>query len=196
MDLAAIRTPCKMGPGCTISRVDSNCLRSGWLLFLFACFQKFSRSLPAIKKIESPLLNRLGAQVFRTVAARAMYNAKGRPKDPFFRSKFDELHRNGVLIWPDFLPEADFRKLENEVLNFVTSKSPHLRTRIDGPNTFITSRLAEVGTEKPFDRDFKRRHQNHRNGISLPLRASYPRRFNGCDRPASRPAQRFFCEHL
>jgi hypothetical protein len=38
--------------------------------------------------------------------------------------------------------------LENEVLNFITSKSPHLQTRIDGPNTFITSRFRGVGADK------------------------------------------------
>src|ERR1051326_1315612 len=105
------------------------------------------RVFSADKTIDSPLLNRLGVQVFRTVVARLMYNIVPAPKNSLIDEKYKELMRDGFSLWPNFLPEKDFLELEKEALSFIRSGNPKIQARIVGSNTFETARLADIGPD-------------------------------------------------
>ena len=66
------------------------------------------------KIIESSLLNSLGAQVLRTIAARLIYNTCPAPVDDSIKEKVDELRTEGVVGWPDFLPTDQFEAVRRE----------------------------------------------------------------------------------
>ncbi len=83
------------------------------------------KDIPAIrffsgdKIVESPALNRLGMQVARTVAARAIYNVRPYATDDDLKPKIEELKREGVVQFPNFLPEDTFKKLRAEALRLL-----------------------------------------------------------------------------
>ena len=64
--------------------------------------------------IPSPLANKLGIPVFRTVLANILINLRRfkncRPQDNYE----NELIKNGIVVIPDFLPTEDFSKLKDE----------------------------------------------------------------------------------
>jgi hypothetical protein len=86
----------------------------------------------AKKTVDSPLLNRLGAQVLRTVVARAIYKSM-----PALSAGSEEplrvLQRDGVLVWPNFLTSDNFQEVESEWLRLkrIRGSLPSLKF---GPN--------------------------------------------------------------
>ena len=64
--------------------------------------------------LPSPLANKLGVPVFRTVLANIMIHMRRykncRPQNDYE----NELIKNGIVVIPDFLPTEDFEKLKDE----------------------------------------------------------------------------------
>ena len=75
------------------------------------------------KVVRNPLLNLLGAQVARTVAARGLYHARRAPGAAPANARVETLIRDGVVVWEDFLPPRDFQELTAEFLA-VLQRSP------------------------------------------------------------------------
>jgi hypothetical protein len=86
----------------------------------------------ARKTVDSPLLNRLGAQVLRTVAARAIYNFAP-VSTAGIEQPLSVLQRDGILVWPNFLRSDNFQKLEGECLQLKRIRGPFPSLKF-GPN--------------------------------------------------------------
>ena len=71
--------------------------------------------------IPSPLANRLGVPVFRTLIADMLIRFRRfkncRPKDDFE----NQLIKNGIVVIPNFLPDEEFKELKNEFDNNISS---------------------------------------------------------------------------
>jgi hypothetical protein len=72
------------------------------------------------KTVESPTLNRLGAQPFRAVLARLLYKLRSGNRDPLNV----ELSRTGLIVCEDFLPPTLFDAIEREADEFMTLTDP------------------------------------------------------------------------
>jgi len=66
------------------------------------------------KVIESRALNMLGAQVFRTVAARVVYNLRRVAVADLVNREVAELRRDGIVVLRDFLPVDQFERVRAE----------------------------------------------------------------------------------
>ncbi len=76
-----------------------------------------ARFFTADKFIKNPLLNAMGAQVARIVAAQAIYRLRrGKPVDTELDEYLGKLQREGYVAIPDFLPPAEFAALRDESL--------------------------------------------------------------------------------
>jgi hypothetical protein len=85
------------------------------------------------KVVPSRILNVLGVQVFRTIAARSLYNRASPVEDYDVSEKCSVLNRDGILVWPDFLPPDEFEKVSCECFNVLTPGN-EFKTRMNGPN--------------------------------------------------------------
>jgi hypothetical protein len=72
------------------------------------------------KTVDSPTLNRLGAQPARAVLARVLYRLRSAPRDPVTA----ELTRSGVAVWPDFLPPDTFDAAVRESEEYAATTLP------------------------------------------------------------------------
>lgn len=63
---------------------------------------------------KSPLLNRLGLQVVRSVARNIEHSIRGTIVDPRFATPCADLARNGITTIPDFLPKDVFTAVRAE----------------------------------------------------------------------------------
>src|SRR5712691_4970802 len=98
------------------------------------------------KVVESRLLNVLGVQVFRTVAARSIYNMRRVSAGEDVKEKLKTLERDGIVAWPDFLPPAQFEGVRRECFALV----PHHRevlNRSSGGNSLHVLHIKKVETE-------------------------------------------------
>jgi hypothetical protein len=93
-----------------------------------------SRIFSGDKMVRSKTLNLLGTQVFRAVAARTIYNRVPVSIEDDLREKCDEVQREGILLWPDFLPPGEFQSMQRECLNLLNGNGD-FRCRNSGPNT-------------------------------------------------------------
>lgn len=66
------------------------------------------------KLLESKLLNRMGVQVMRTLAARGLYNVRPGHGDPTMRDKIADLRRDGMVLFHDFLEPEHFEQVKSE----------------------------------------------------------------------------------
>jgi hypothetical protein len=71
------------------------------------------------KRVKSRWMTYAGAQIARTAIARAMYRLKPFPPRQEFSAAIDLLRRDGVLVWPDFLPPQAFSDLRQEFEDFL-----------------------------------------------------------------------------
>jgi hypothetical protein len=75
------------------------------------------RSVTADKFVKSPLLNRMGMQPMRILAAHAVYSLRPGPTIPEdLRGHLQKLKEDGYVAIPDFLPAAEFKALRTECL--------------------------------------------------------------------------------
>ena len=73
------------------------------------------------KTIDNRALNLLGAQVTRSIAARIVHNRRSFPVDRELQGKLEELEREGIVTWPDFLLPDDFDAVRRECLKLGTN---------------------------------------------------------------------------
>lgn len=70
--------------------------------------------------VPSPLANKLGVPVLRTVIANMLINLRRfkncRPKNDFE----NQLIKNGIVVIPNFLPDTEFKELKNEFDNNIS----------------------------------------------------------------------------
>ena len=72
------------------------------------------------KTVESPTLNRMGAQPFRAIMARLLYKLRPGNSDPLNV----ELSRTGLIVCEDFLPPTLFDAIEREADEFIALTEP------------------------------------------------------------------------
>ena len=88
------------------------------------------------KVVDSKLLNLLGVQVQRTLAARLRYNLRRWPVDKTVKDKVDELSREGIVVLPTFLPPDHFEGIRREYLPLLDENADKLTVYRHGPNTY------------------------------------------------------------
>lgn len=98
------------------------------------------------KVVDSKLLNLLGVQVQRTLAARLIYNLRRVSVDKAIKDKVDELRNEGIVLLPDFLPPDHFEGIQREYLPLLEENADKLTVYRHGPNTY---ELADI---RNFDR--------------------------------------------
>ena len=76
------------------------------------------------KTIDNRALNLLGAQVTRSIAARIVHNRRSFPVDRELQGKLEELEREGIVTWPDFLLPDDFDAVRRECLKLTNGGLP------------------------------------------------------------------------
>ncbi len=88
------------------------------------------------KVVSSPILNKIGAQPFRILAARTIRNL--RPYRPSTTSSIanytQELNREGLVVIPDFLPRELFEQVQMEALSLINDPQKMSRQMLSGPN--------------------------------------------------------------
>jgi Phytanoyl-CoA dioxygenase (PhyH) len=102
------------------------------------------RIFSADKVVESRLLNALGAQVLRAVAARSLYASRRVRPTAAVSTKLEELRRTGIGIWPDFLPRSNFDDLRRECWELVDTQRESFTARRSGSNTDARVRVRDI----------------------------------------------------
>lgn len=95
----------------------------------------FVRILSSDKTIKSPLLNRLGAQVFRTVAAQACYRMRPTAKQPELTDTLNALRRDGAVTVSNFLPDEQFTAVVKNAEELLVQNQDRVKRLQHGPNT-------------------------------------------------------------
>ena len=94
----------------------------------------FTRIISSDKTIHSPLLNRLGVQVMRTVAARSIYKLGPAPNHSIIKQQVEELRREGAITIGDFLPPEQFEQVQAEAAAYMQVHDSELTVIQHGPN--------------------------------------------------------------
>lgn len=69
------------------------------------------------KTIASPVLNRLGLQVARTMTAHGLYHLRSVRTPNRYKDQVETLRRDGIVIINDFLPREEFEAVRGEFLD-------------------------------------------------------------------------------
>jgi hypothetical protein len=85
------------------------------------------------KIIASRPLNLMGVQVLRTVGARLVHRMRGNDVVPGVEDKVRLVERDGMVLWPDFLPPDQFNELRDECLG-LAGRHQASYVRESGPN--------------------------------------------------------------
>ena len=108
------------------------------------------RVFTADKYIESPLLNLLGIQVVRQIAARVIldlrYLLRRRARQA---TGFESIARDGLLIVRDYLPPEQFRQLRDECLAALDDAAVHKSDLWHGPTVVRRIYLAQEAARLP-----------------------------------------------
>jgi hypothetical protein len=107
----------------------------------FSTGGKRARIFSSDRLIDSELLNRLGIQIFRILAARLLYNVREVTVDQEVRDRVDELLSEGILVWSNFLPAEEFAALQEEILGIVAERDERLTTKVYGSTISETRSL-------------------------------------------------------
>ena len=102
------------------------------------------RTFTSAKLINNRLLNRLGLQVGRTVAARLLFNMRSGPRHAEIASELTTLRRDGILRIENFLDPATFAAVTAECRQvFCEESDRRIVRRHHGPTTYETARVAD-----------------------------------------------------
>jgi hypothetical protein len=99
------------------------------------------------KVVESQLLNLLGAQVFRTIAARSIYRARPVAVGEDVKDKLETLERDGIVVWSDFLSPEHFEQVRRECFELVPAHRETLN-RTSGANRLHALHVRKVEPER------------------------------------------------
>jgi hypothetical protein len=106
------------------------------------------------KVIDNTLLNLLGAQVARTVAARMIYSLRSVKVDPSVAAQVAEFQREGVVVLPGFLPPDRFEGVRQEFAR-LASHQDTAKIVTAGPNRLEGLRIRDFGRDRlPFIHGF------------------------------------------
>jgi hypothetical protein len=96
------------------------------------------RFFSADKTVPSPVMNRLGAQVARTVIARMMYSMRAprQPLPPDVREHLTTLERDGLVVIPNFLSPETIDSLRSRAEELWEREKSKVKFSKYGPNTF------------------------------------------------------------
>jgi len=106
----------------------------------------FARVFSGDKVVESQFLNTIGAQVFRTIAARSIYNMRPVKVSVDVQEKLEILDRDGIVVWPDFLEPGQFEGVRRECFALVPNHREVLN-RSSGGNSLHVLHIKKVETE-------------------------------------------------
>jgi hypothetical protein len=95
------------------------------------------------KIVDSRLLNAVGIQPFRAVAARALDRLTPADAAPEVRAHVSELAADGLLVMRDFLPQCAFAALAAEC-DAIDQAADHTRATCSGPNTSAVTMIPEL----------------------------------------------------
>lgn len=94
----------------------------------------FLRFFTASKTLQSRTINRLGGQQLRMLLARAMHRLRRARSSRAYREQIQTLRRDGMLIWPQFMPADTFAQLAQEATALLDSPAER-RTQAMGTTT-------------------------------------------------------------
>jgi hypothetical protein len=88
------------------------------------------------KTVDSKLLNLLGVQVHRTLVSRLIYNLRQVDVDQAVHDRVDELRREGIVLWPNFLQPDHLEGIWRECAPIFEEHAAKLTVFRYGPNTY------------------------------------------------------------
>jgi hypothetical protein len=105
-----------------------------------------SRVFSADKVVQSCVLNAIGAQVFRTVAARIIYRISTTRSSlsQADQERFAKLQRDGMLEWNDFLPRDQFERTKQEAIALIRNNDSSVKRERLGANNMQKLRLSKL----------------------------------------------------
>jgi hypothetical protein len=104
-----------------------------------------TRFFTADKTITSRAANTLGSQVVRSMLARMVYRARRVPVPAFVQEDVKALERDGMLMVPNFLPQATFDEVLQRTNEFCEQERERVREVVTGAVTLKVLR----GNESP-----------------------------------------------
>lgn len=92
------------------------------------------------KSVNGKLVNLLGVQVQRTLAAHVFHRLRRRhpASVSMARAQVEELRQEGIVLWHDFLPPGTFAELQHEHEIFLAAQNTARLTYDHGPNRLVT----------------------------------------------------------
>jgi len=98
------------------------------------------------KSVNGTLLNLLGVQVQRTLAAHVLHRLRRRDPatDSMTRAQVEELRREGIVLWHDFLPTEHFAQLQHEHDALLADADVARLTFRHGPNQLAVMPVRDV----------------------------------------------------
>ncbi len=106
------------------------------------------RTFTSAKLVDNSLLNRMGLQVGRAVAARALYKLRRTPAPPDLRDELTKLRGDGMLRIDNFLDEATFNAVKAECDRVLELNDSRIIRRQHGATRYGTARVSEFGPEE------------------------------------------------
>lgn len=113
--------------------------------------KKIGRIFSPDKLVDSRTLNLAGIQIPRILIARLLARVQNRSFSDDIREKVEDLRHDGIIVWTDFLPEAEFQKLTEEIRTQLpdfsesaSSSSAYPEYWNSGMAGFSASRLPQV----------------------------------------------------
>jgi len=108
------------------------------------------------KVIENPMLNRLGLQVARAIAAHGLYNVRSTVTPERYKDQIQTLCRDGIIVINDFLPPEEFEAVRGEYFDVYERNEDKLLT-LDSINVYQIAYFHKLPAEAiPRSRQFLR----------------------------------------
>jgi hypothetical protein len=86
------------------------------------------------KALPGKVVNAMGGQVARAVLARSLYRVRSAKVSPDLQEKYAQLANEGLLLWSDYLPEAEFQQVRDEARQLQEDTAAKHKTLHHGPN--------------------------------------------------------------
>ncbi|MBM4075500.1 MAG: phytanoyl-CoA dioxygenase family protein [Planctomycetes bacterium] len=104
------------------------------------------RTFTSAKLVNNRVLNRLGLQVARTVAADMIYKMRSTPFHPELSDQIASLRRDGMMMIENFLDQNLFDSIKKECLD-VLSRPESLVCRLHGPTHYDIALIRNLPQE-------------------------------------------------
>ncbi|HYE75096.1 MAG TPA: hypothetical protein VEF04_17275, partial [Blastocatellia bacterium] len=87
------------------------------------------------------MLNRLGIQPLRSAVARTIFELLPYKADSSINEKVTELHREGIVLWHDFLPNDLFEEVRQESIRLIDENADKRKVINAGPNLYEVAEI-------------------------------------------------------